>query len=355
MTTHTLKLSDGAHLHVKLLGPATAPLLIALHGGPGLDSHASSLQAYSFLSSRNFRVLVYDARGSGASDKRGPYSHARWVADLEELRFVLLRSLVGVSCSSTVCTARHTPANIFISRIWATAPTFLLSGASYGSCIALEYALTHPQRLSGLILRGAWACGVRMQMQALTNCLSCKRGGMGSVDPQLQFRLWSGTVDGDEEFLRGVGEVAALFGGPDSDEVGGQESRLEHEHEHEHAHELKSNVEVKAQQGAQHPDQTTEESGPAHAETHNAAFSTALPAFDVRARLEEIRIPTLITVGRHDLISPVAGSDEIARGIEGSKLVVFEKSGHNPAEDEMERWREVVGNWFAGLRLGAGP
>lgn len=80
-------LSDGAKLHVWILGTQdkNKPLLIALHGAPGLSNHTEPKAAYDFLKDK-FRVLVYDARGSGVSDLKGPLTDERWVADVDELR-----------------------------------------------------------------------------------------------------------------------------------------------------------------------------------------------------------------------------------------------------------------------------
>ena len=84
----TVQTDDGVKLHVKLLGEdstGTKPLLIALHGAPGLFTHAEPEACFSRLSSL-FRVLVFDGRGSGASDMIGPYTHERWMEDIENLR-----------------------------------------------------------------------------------------------------------------------------------------------------------------------------------------------------------------------------------------------------------------------------
>ncbi|KAK8917541.1 Proline iminopeptidase [Metarhizium anisopliae] len=82
-------LSDGARLYVKILGDndRSKQLVVALHGGPGVSDHRETEASFQFLSSR-FRVLVYDARGSGRSDPKGPYTHDRWAADIDELRCV---------------------------------------------------------------------------------------------------------------------------------------------------------------------------------------------------------------------------------------------------------------------------
>ncbi|MBE3044249.1 hypothetical protein IMZ48_17105 [Candidatus Bathyarchaeota archaeon] len=86
-TDTKVQLSDGATLRVCVLGieQKDKPLFIALHGAPGLSSHTEPEAAYSFLGDQ-FRVLVYDARGSGASDLKGPFTDQRWISDVDELR-----------------------------------------------------------------------------------------------------------------------------------------------------------------------------------------------------------------------------------------------------------------------------
>lgn len=68
-------MSDGARLYVKVLGerlPAK-PLLIALHGAPGLSTHAEPEATSGFLQSQ-FQIIVYDARGSRISDLKQLYT-----------------------------------------------------------------------------------------------------------------------------------------------------------------------------------------------------------------------------------------------------------------------------------------
>lgn len=86
-STHRVIMDDGVALHVRILGEnvASKPLLISLHGAPGISTYREPEASFHFLSDR-FRVMVYDARGSGESDHRGPYSHDRWIRDIETLR-----------------------------------------------------------------------------------------------------------------------------------------------------------------------------------------------------------------------------------------------------------------------------
>ena len=84
-----------------------------------------------------------------------------------------------------------------------------------------------------------------------------------------------------------------------------------------------------------------------HAATHNWAFAQNMPRYDIRARLPEIRCPTLVTVGRHDWITPVAASEEIAALIPGAELVVFEESGHSPPLEEPVHFQAVVRDFLS--------
>ncbi|WP_394849528.1 alpha/beta hydrolase [Pendulispora brunnea] len=52
------------------------------------------------------------------------------------------------------------------------------------------------------------------------------------------------------------------------------------------------------------------------------------PAYDVRPRLGEIKVPTLIEVGEKDFICSAKMADIMHRGIPGSRLVVLPNTGH---------------------------
>lgn len=81
-----VRLSDGCNVKVKILGDEPGkPLLIALHGAPGVATHKELEASYGFLADV-FRVLLFDLRGCGDSDLMRPFTHARWIQDVDELR-----------------------------------------------------------------------------------------------------------------------------------------------------------------------------------------------------------------------------------------------------------------------------
>jgi proline iminopeptidase len=70
--------------------------------------------------SRHVRVIRWDQRGCGRSQRAGPYSLARSVADLDAVR-----------------------ASLGLDRM-------VVAGHSWGATLALRYALDHPERVSAL-------------------------------------------------------------------------------------------------------------------------------------------------------------------------------------------------------------
>ena len=274
-----VEVDDGARLYCELLGEPDKPLIIVHHGGPGVSSHAESKASFGFLADR-FRVLVFDARGSGHSDCTGPYTHDRWVADVEAL------------------------------RRWAGAETIVIAGGSYGGFIALEYTLAFPERVAAVLLRDTAAHGDILADSAAL----AARSDRVRVDPQRLERMFAGTMIDDADMEACLTEIAPLYAGSKA---------------------------APAAEGAA-PALGTNSQLIFHAATHNAAFSQNLGRYDVRARLSEIRVPVLVTVGRHDWITPVKCSEEIAAGIPAAELVVFEQSGHSPPADEPAAFQRIV-------------
>ena len=67
----------------------------------------------------------------------------------------------------------------------------------------------------------------------------------------------------------------------------------------------------------------------------------ALAGWDVRPRLAELKMPTLILRGAHDLSTP-AISKTLIDGIPHAREVVFAESSHTPVLEETERYLGVV-------------
>jgi proline-specific peptidase len=63
--------------------------------------------------------------------------------------------------------------------------------------------------------------------------------------------------------------------------------------------------------------------------------------FDVRDRLGEINVPTLVTSGRHDEATPLI-AQTVQQGIPGAEWVLFEESSHMAHAEEAERYMQVL-------------
>lgn len=110
---------------MRLVGDAVDPVVVLVHGGPGLSLEA--MAAYEDLVEADLRVVSYDQRGAGRSSdpSDGRFDLAAHVADLEAVR----RS--------------------------AGADTVSLIGQSWGGAIAAAYTGEHPERVEALVLVGA--------------------------------------------------------------------------------------------------------------------------------------------------------------------------------------------------------
>lgn len=146
------------------------------------------------------------------------------------------------------------------------------------------------------------------------------------VDPERQVRVWSGTLLNDHDFEEGYKEIVPIYAPPASKGLGSKDA-------------------------PSFEGEKVSRKRLYHFATQNAAFAWNVPRFDVRSRLKDIKVPTLVVVGRHDLIAPVAYSEEISEEIPIAQLAVFEHSGHSPPSDEPEVFRERVLEFLFSLGL----
>jgi proline iminopeptidase len=70
-----------------------------------------------------------------------------------------------------------------------------------------------------------------------------------------------------------------------------------------------------------------------------------LASWNVKRKLKQIRVPTLVTVGARDLVTP-ACARTIHQGIRGSRLVIFRKSAHDALFKERDLYMQTVRNFL---------
>jgi 3-oxoadipate enol-lactonase len=77
-----------------------------------------------------------------------------------------------------------------------------------------------------------------------------------------------------------------------------------------------------------------------------AALAGMAQREDQMERLADIRVPTLILVGREDAITPVADSEKMHAGIEGSQLNIIENAGHVSNIEQPEKFNRVLSDFL---------
>jgi pimeloyl-ACP methyl ester carboxylesterase len=78
--------------------------------------------------------------------------------------------------------------------------------------------------------------------------------------------------------------------------------------------------------------------GDAIRQWESAIFRT----FDLRGDIARIRAPTLVVTGEFDFAAAPASAEEIARGIDGSRLEIIPGIGHFVFMEAPERFRQAV-------------
>lgn len=127
--TGMLPVDDVHTLYYEESGNPNGKPVVVLHGGPGggVDDWIRS-----FFNPDRYRVIMFDQRGAGKST---PHAHLEnnttWhlVEDIQKLR-----------------------AHLNITGKW------VVFGGSWGSTLALTYAVTYPDQIEALVLRGIFLC-----------------------------------------------------------------------------------------------------------------------------------------------------------------------------------------------------
>jgi proline iminopeptidase len=270
---------EGGTVRYRVLGGGDRTLVL-LHGGPGGGS--LYLKPLERLAGRDRRVVTYDQLGCGDSDR--PNDPSLWRAErfVEELE--RLRAHLGLE-------------------------EFDLYGHSWGGMLATDYALAHQEHLRSLVLASTIADAALLQRE-MARLLD---GFPAEVRETLRRHEEAGTTDSAEyqEAITAVYRVHLCRCDPWPPEV---EKTFE---------DFAMGVYVPMW-------------GPSE-----FAFVGNLADWNRVDRLHEIEVPTLVTVGRHDELTP-ACSEQISERLPNARLVVFENGSHMTFWEETERYLSVV-------------
>jgi L-proline amide hydrolase len=256
--------------------------LLALHGGPGSTHHYfAPLEGLS----AERPVVLYDQIGCGGSDRP---QDIEWSVAVFREEVDAVRSQLG------------------LERIH-------LLGTSWGGMLALEHVLSGAEGIVGLILSSTLASVDQWAAEQLKLRAALPADVVAVLDRHER----AGTYD-DPEYDEAIN---AYF---DRHFYRGPNPRAELE-----AMSAAKSVEVyRAMQG---PNEWT--------------VTGALRGWDVRDRLAEIEVPTLVIRGRHDMSTdPISAT--LVNGIKGAREVVLENSSHTPVLEETDLYLAVISKFM---------
>jgi len=287
--TGFLPVSDRHTLYYEESGnPAGRPPVVFLHGGPGGGTHPFQRQ---FFDPQFYHIILFDQRGCGKSTPFADLNeNTTWhlVADIERLR-----------------------EHLAIDR-------WLVFGGSWGSTLALAYAVTHPDRVVGLILRGIFLC-------RSSELRWFYQEGASNLYP-----------DAWEKYLAPIPEEER------GDLIGAYYKRLTSDDEETQLEAARAWSIWEASTSRLLPDakaaQEFEDPRLAlpfariecHYFYHGGFFES--DAFLLDAVHKIAHIPTRIVQGRYDLVCPIRTAWQLSKALPEAELVIIPDAGHAASE-----------------------
>ncbi|MFK4788422.1 prolyl aminopeptidase [Microbacterium sp. ZW T5_56] len=283
---------DGARLYWETSGNPRGRPALYLHGGPGGGLGRGGYR-------RRFDPDLYLIVGI---DQRGCGQSTPWAID----------DLDGLERNTTPVLFE----DIEAVRAHLGIDTWLLHGVSWGSTLALAYALAHPDRVTEVVLT-AVTTGRRAEIDWITE-------GVGMIFPE----AWSAFASGVPMGGRVVEHYAALLRSPDPEVRAAAADRWD---EWESTH---ISLDPAWQSGPLHADPRQRQNF-ATLVTHYWAHDCFLPS-EILSRAHELSdIPGVLIHGRHDVSGPAITPWLLHRAWPGSRLEIVESEGHGGAVEMM--------------------
>jgi proline-specific peptidase len=257
--------------------------LLCLHGGPGSTHHYfAPLERLA----GDRAVVLYDQLGCGSSSRPDDVDWSLGVF-LDELD--ALRAALG------------------LERVH-------LLGTSWGGMLALEHALARPGTVRSLLLSSTLASAEEWAAEALRLRDELPEAAREALERHER----AGTTEGPE-YVRAMEPF-----------------------DRRHFHRLDPPApEIERMLGERAPAVYRAMWGP-----NEWTITGALGGWDVRPRLCELDVPTLVLRGAFDLCSP-AIARTLVDGIAGAREVLFERSSHTPVVEEPEAYVAAVRSFLA--------
>ena len=271
---------DGRVLSYHVHG--TGPVCVAHAGGPGI--FADYLRAPEL--ERQLTMVYLEPVGTGGSDRLATHPHGYVRARYSEDLAALIEHL----------------------RV----PRVHLLGHSHGGFVAQYHAIHHPEQLAGIVLYdSAPLNGPELGGEAMRVLgeIATRHAGKPGLESAMAAFQEVPEIDDDATHTRTARAIIPLYV----------------------ADYWANEREWAAMQAAV---ETTYVSG--------LDEQGEPDAFDDRAALADVKLPTLVVVGRFDIICGMHWGEELHKVIPGSQLLVLENSGHFGHLEEPERFADAV-------------
>lgn len=291
--TGRLQVSDLHTIAYSLCGNPRGKPVFVLHGGPGFGCYPRLVQ---YFNPEKFLIVLHDQRGSGRSTPLGELREnttQHLAADIERLREHL--------------------------KIEGKVMVF---GGSWGSTLALAYAETHPERVSGMVIRGVFT-STRAELENVFG-----EGSARQFFPDAVARMEAAIPAGQAFEAK---SLLKIFTGQDDAtirKVAGAWVRYAIKTGKMHA----SDEEVK--QGLGDYDILPG----ARIDCHYAANGCFLEEGQLLRDAHRLKdIPITIINGRYDMTCPPITAWRLHQLLPKSKLVIVEEAGHSEEEEGTTR------------------
>ena len=283
-----IEVGDGHWIYVEEVGTRGGRPVVFLHGGPGSGSQHGHRALFD---PRRDHAFLFDQRGSGRSH---PY------------------------LATTGNTTQHLVADIEALRQHFGVEKWLVVGGSWGSTLALAYAETHPERVSGIVLRAVFLGTSREVQWAFVDGPKTFRPEAFAV-----FRDW---LPPDERhdplaaYIRRLTDTAA----PDRIEAAQVWNAYER---------ILSELSPATAVMPQHFSRDARLPPTPIIEAHYIANDFFLQPGQLLANADRLDgIPGSIVQGRYDLLCPPENAAALAAAWPGSTLQIIDAAGHAMTE-----------------------
>ena len=284
-----LDVESGHKIYWEISGNPQGKAALYLHGGPGSGLRSGGYRRH--FNARDYRVVGIDQRGCGRS---------------RPLVTDAIDGLVGHTTQALI-------ADVEAVRTHLGIETWLVSGVSWGTTLALAYALAHPRRVSELVLV-ALTTTSRDEVDWITE-------GMGRVFPEAwqRFSERSGHREGErivDAYARRLATTDLL------DRTQAAKAWMDWEATHVS---LDPNWRPRESQFDEQQDLVF-----ATLVTHYWSSDGFLRGGDeILCRIAAIgQIPAVLIHGRYDISGPVITAWRLHKAWPASRLVIVETEGH---------------------------